>query len=549
MKIAFVAALLFISQIVFANYPKQYFVAFNFKKSNYSLQSPQNYLSARAIARRNRQGIAIDSLDLPVVPFYLDSIKKAGLQIVGITKWLNGVIVNANDSVALNHLQQMWFVKNFVQVKDAAKSAANISKFGQENFLEKASSIISATDISGYAATQIEMLHGEVLHQQGFTGEGMQIAILDGGFTNVNKNLAFQNLWHENRMLGFYDFVHQQDSVFTNAAHGSNVLSLMAGNYPNTFMGTASSASFYLFETENDDSEYPVEEYFWSVGAEKADSLGVDLFNTSLGYTQFDNSKFNHTNADMDGKTTPAAKAASIAGSRGILICIAAGNEGSANWHFISTPADANNILTVGSVNSNREHSIFSSWGPSADGRIKPDVCTMGEKAVVINTSNELNYGSGTSYASPILCGMVACLWQKYPNKTAAEIRDAVRQSAHLFQNPNGAMGYGIPDFRIADMLLSGKSNALLQTSVSPFLFPNPSMNVVSFYFYSNANQQAYAELFDVSGKKIMDTYFNTYQNTFDSFQWNEVNQLERGVYFIQLQINQAHITLKFVKQ
>ena len=535
-------------KIVSAQFAKQFFVQFKYKKSNYSLQNPLAYLSNRSIERRNRQGIAIDSFDLPVVKYYVDSVANLGLQIVGISKWLNGAIVNSKDTNLMKQVLRFPFVKNYVQVKDAEKSTTSINKFSAEK-IETALTNFSSDSYYGYAASQIIQMNGDDLHRQGKTGEGMQIAILDAGFINIQSNPTFRNLWQQNRILGFHNFVFQIDSVFKDAAHGAEVLSTMATNLPNTFVGTAPAASFYLFETEDGYSENPVEEYYWSLGAEKADSAGADLINTSLGYNQFDNPKYNHTYADMDGKTTPCAKAASIAGSRGMLICISAGNEGQNNWRYIGTPTDAFNILSIGAVDVNRAHARFSSFGPSVDGRVKPDVCAMGENAAIITSENYIANGSGTSFSSPILCGLAACLWQKYPTKNAAEIRDAIRQSANLFLQPNDSLGYGIPDFRLADYLLSGSSNTLFDKNHSPILYPNPSANYFCLYSFSDSVQTATAELFDVTGKKMLDKTFVGNQNTFQSFKWNETANLSTGLYLIDFKINGTIYHLKFVKQ
>ena len=523
-----------------AQFHAQYYIQFRYKKSNYDLQNPLAYLSQRAIDRRTKQNISFDSLDLPVVKYYLDSIKNHSTKICGITKWLNGAVIEVSDSSQLLYLINYFsFVKSFKKVKLAEKSTLQ-SKFSAEQLTKFNPSLNCCANNSnyGWAANQITQMHGEDLHSQNFKGNGMQIAILDGGFTNIQKNSSFQNLWQEGRIAGFRNFVFQTDSVFTDAEHGGAVLSIMGVNLPNIFVGTAPQATFYLFETEDNFSENSSEEYFWSMGAEAADSIGVDLINSSLGYTTFDAGLNNHQWAtDMDGKSNPSAIAASIAGSKGILVCVAAGNSGNSSWHYISSPADADNILTMGSVDINRKHSTFSSWGPSADRRVKPDVCTMGENTIVVGESNTLNIGSGTSFASPLLCGMAACLWQKYPNKSAAEIRQAIRQCSHLFASPNDSMGYGIPDFRIADMLLSGINNPLFDENNKPFLFPNPSPENCSIYSFSNSDQQAYAELYDLIGKLITTNY------------WNELKTIVKGLYLIRFRINNNTYNLKWVKE
>ncbi len=542
------AFLLFFYQSSFAQ-NAQYFVAFRYKKSNFDLQHPLQYLSQKAIDRRTRQGIGIDSSDLPVVKFYVDSVKNHSIKIAGISKWLNGAIVEVTDSSQLNYLLTLPFVMRYEKVKAAEKSIS-ATKFKEQ--ISQPLSTANCCDYTyyGWTSNQVIQMHGEALHQQNFQGQNMQIAILDAGFIGVEHNSAYQNLWQENRILGFHNFTFQTDSVFTDAEHGGNVLSCMGVNLPGQFVGTAPQASFYLFETENNYSENLVEEYFWSVGAEHADSIGVDLINSSLGYTTFDFVPNNHVYAhDMNGHTNPSSIAASMAGQKGILVCVAAGNEGANNWHYISSPADADNILTVGAVDDNRHHAFFSSFGPSADGRVKPDVCAKGLNTAVITKDNYIAQGSGTSFASPTLCGLAACLWQKYPNKTAAEVRKAIQQSAHLYATPDDSMGYGIPDFRLADMILSGVNNALFNKNNNPVIFPNPTLHACAIYFYSNAEQQAYAELYGIDGRLMGATYFNSYENIFDTYSWDATQNLSRGVYFIRLRLNGNVYNLKLVKQ
>jgi serine protease AprX len=527
----------------------QYFIQFKYKKSNFTLQNPSAYLSARALQRRAKQNIIIDSLDLPVVPFYIDSIKNHVSRITGITKWLNGAVVEVSDSSQLDYmLNNFWFVSNYTKVKDAEKSASTKSKFEKKiaaNFNQNC----CIDSFYNYASNQILMLHGDAIHQQGYFGQGMQIAILDAGFDNVQFNPPFQNLWQQNKILGFYNFVFQQDSVFTDAEHGAEVLSTMGMNLPNVFVGTSPQASFYLYETEDDYSENLVEEYYWSIGAEHADSIGADLINSSLGYNQFDFKPNNHSYSDLNGKTDPSAIAASTAGLKGILVCVAAGNEALDSWHFIGSPADADNILTVGAVDEYRNHAPFSSYGPTADGRIKPDVCAKGLNSTIIGSSNYIEFGSGTSFASPTMCGMAASLWSKYPDKTAKEIRDAIKESANLFSNPDDSFGYGIPDFKIADLILSDNKSTIFYSSVEPIIFPNPATNQCSIFFHSNKSQQGFVYLYDVSGRQILTNNFWTYENVYDTFNWGDTKNIERGVYFVRLFLNDEWRVLKFVKQ
>jgi subtilisin family serine protease len=522
-----------------------FFIEFTNKKSSYTLANPSAYLSSRAILRRSKQKIKTDSTDLPLVKKYVDSIAATGVKIMGKTKWLNGVLITTQNQIALNKIYNFPFVKSHIQVKDAGKAASQIHKFENTNSVAATSNY--SNDDYGFAATQIKMCNIDFLHRQGFTGKGLQIAVLDAGFINAENNDAFKILWNENRIIDFYDFVHQHDSVFTDAHHGASVLSCMAVNEPTKFIGTSPDASFYLFETEDVSSEYPVEEYYWSIGAERADSAGADLINSSLGYNWFDNAMYNHAYIDMDGKTCPASKAATLAGSKGMIVCISAGNEGANAWYHIGTPADAKNILTVGAVNEFRNHSFFSSYGYSADGRVKPSVCTMGENTALIDEYNNVEWGSGTSFASPLLCGMAACLWQKYPSKTALQIEDAIMRSANFYTSPTDSLGYGIPDFSIADKLLAENILAVNVSAIKPEIFPNPATEL-QIFAHSNVNQNCKVSVYSIEGKLLIDESIAAYQNLNTYFKIGQATSLNKGMYLVNFKINYTTYQLKWVK-
>ena len=287
---------------------------------------------------------------------------------------------------------------------------------GTQKVIQHKNKLEITTDYNyGNASNQIEMLKGEVLHQNNFTGEGMQIAILDAGFPNVDNFAAFKHIQDNNQILGGYDFVQRNEDFYTGYSHGMSVLSTIAGFLENEFVGTAPDAEFYLFITEDYDNETPLEESLWVEAAEKADSLGVDVINTSLGYTTFDNPNYNYTYNDMDGKTTFISRGAEIAFSRGLLLVNAAGNEGDTLWHYISAPADAESVLSIGAVNAVGTIAPFSSYGPTSDGSIKPDVCAQGSECIHYKCSGNIATSNGTSFASPILAGVITCLWQAFP--------------------------------------------------------------------------------------------------------------------------------------
>ena len=424
--------------------------------------TPLNMLSQRALDRRARYNISLDFKDVPIESAYISAITNAtGITVLAKSKWLNALHIQGTKSNidALLNLELSNFL--FVDSIEFANRSLNSSKptlFSEKSPITKKKQLETTTDFTyGNAENQLAMLEGTTLHQNNFTGSGMQIAIIDAGFPNVNTILAFKRIRDNGQILGGYDFVDRSTNFYAGDAHGTMVLSTIAGyleqgveGATKSFVGTAPDASFYLFRTENAPVEVKLEESLWVEAAEKADSLGVDVINTSLGYSVFyDNPNHNYDYSDMDGKTTFITRGAEIAFSRGMILVNSAGNEGNdAAWPYINAPADGPSVLTVGAVNASGSIASFSSFGPTFDNRIKPDVCAQGQTTSLINTSGSVVTGNGTSFSSPVLTGVVACLWQAFPNKTNVEITQLIKESSHLFPSYTNQEGYGIPNFK-----------------------------------------------------------------------------------------------------
>lgn len=314
----------------------------------------------------------------------------------------------------------------------------------------------------GPSYNQVNMLGGVCMHNKGYDGDGTTIVILDSGFENADVMTAFDSARNENRILSTYDFVDMNTLVYSDHNHGANVFSCIGANVPNTMVGTAPKAKFHLCRTEDVGSEYPVEEYNWVAGLEYADSVGADVVNSSLGYTVFNDPIYDHTFQDLDGRTSPASNATRLAARRGIIVCNSAGNDGAGPWLRIGVPADGDSMFAVAAVNANRIRVGFSSVGPSFDGRVKPELAAQGGSTHLAYTfGNNFGPSSGTSFASPLLAGMVACLVQAHPNLNAIQIMNAIKQSAHQYTAPDSLLGYGIPNFCRADSILSGFTSAL----------------------------------------------------------------------------------------
>jgi len=487
--------------------PNTYWVEFTDKASTpYSLAAPEAFLSARAIQRRTAQNIAYDELDLPVDPNYIALVDELpGVDVLNRSKWFNAVTVRVDGEDALAAVQGLPFVL-------AVRSSGGRNNAGTRPDKFTTPQLASDRDLDaalyGSSFLQLSMLNGQALHGVGAQGQGMLIGVLDSGFEGVDVSMAFDPLRQRGGIAATRDLVNHDGDVYTDHWHGRSVLSCMAARLDSMLIGTAPEADYVLLRTEDVGSEYPVEEDNWISGAELADSLGCDVLNTSLGYTTFDDSTMDHTYAQLDGQTIRVSIAANIASRKGMIPVISAGNSGGSSWFYISAPADAIDVLTVGAVGDVENHAPFSSHGPSADGRIKPDVCAMGWGSRVLNIGQDSAVAAnGTSFAAPILTGLVACLWQLHPDRTAQEIMDAVRRSASFFQDPNDSLGYGVPDFGAADAWLTVTSTL----SKSPGLegarvFPSPFQEGFKVENPELDGGSAHVVLFDPQGRAVLFT-------------------------------------------
>ena len=443
----------------------RYIIRLKDKQGNgFSIGNPIQFLSQRAIDRRIRYGIAVDETDLPVSKIYLDSLLSIpNVTVLNKSKWFNQICIKTTDPAAIVRINAMPFVIKTVGIAARpASSAQLVNKLLDPVYTNNFPIVArpqSPTDVYNYgrATTQIQLNNTQFLHNYSFSGNGMQMAVMDAGFYHYQTLAVFDSLRNNNQILGTWDFVDNKESVNEEFYHGMQCLSTMAANQPGSFVGTAPNTSFYLYRTEDVASEYPIEEQNFVAAAERADSAGVDIFSVSLGYNKFDNAAFNYTYADMNGQTTLIARGADMAARKGILMAAAAGNDGDKPWHYISTPADADSVLTVGAVDINKTVANFSSFGPSNDGQVKPDVAAVGVGAVVSNTSGQPSYNNGTSFACPIVAGAVSCLWQAFPEVNNMEIIAAARKSGDRFLNPDDRTGYGIADMKKAFVLLEKK--------------------------------------------------------------------------------------------
>jgi len=547
--------------------------------SPYSISNPSAYLSSRAIARRNRYKIAIDSTDLPVNPAYLDSIRAVpNVVVLNVSKWLNQVCIKTTDpTTALATINAFSFVRssNPIAVRlmqsPSTEPSAKFEEFSQQPVPLRVNDIMSPFGITGtqdfynYGSNfgQVHIHEGEYLHDLGFHGEGMTIAMLDAGFNNYLFNPAFDSLRLNNQVLGTYDYVASEQSVNEDNGHGAYCLSIMAANEPGKIVGTAPKAKYWLLRTEDVATEYPVEEQNWVAAAEFADSAGVDLITTSLGYSSFDDHSFDHSYAQRDGKTAISSIGASLAVKKGILVTASAGNSGTSTTDakYVGVPADADSVFTIGSTDVNGNISSFSSWGPNGAGSLKPNVVSVGGPAVAANltTGNPIT-GNGTSFSNPNLCGLIACLWQAFPAFSNREIMDAVQRSSSKYANPDYHFGYGIPNMRLAYLDLQQQQQQRQQQQLINYYqqvlgnnwikaYPVPFTSNLSVLLKAPATGNSSLRLIDMNGKTIEIKNTQVQQNTIYTISFDKLKLISRGVYTVQYNDGKNRTSLRVIKQ
>ena len=406
-----------------------------------SVNYPEKFLSSEAIERRFLHEIPIDETDFPIAESLIYEIQVMGFEPITQSKWLKTIVVETKDSAKIETLKEVAFADSVRCVwagedrTETKPCESDTSRFlSQDKNLEIE---------YGYADSQIRMLNGIQLHHKGYKGKNMRIAVIDAGFMHVDRIEAFAGL----HLLGVHNETFPNHSFYCDDEHGTKALSCMAANLPGVMVGTAPDADYLLIKSEDTRGEFPIEEDFWVAAVEYADSFGVDVISSSLGYYKFDGIDSLYTQSDLNGKTALTSKAAEMAAKKGILIVSSAGNEGNSEWEKITFPSDAEHILTVGSVSVDKQKSLFSSVGLTADFRIKPDVVALGSNVCVITAAGQVQTTNGTSFSAPTVAGLAACLWQAFPLLKNTDIITLIQNSASQSQTPDVQLGYGIPDF------------------------------------------------------------------------------------------------------
>lgn len=496
--------------------------------------NPLSELTQKSLDRRTRLGIALTDQDAPIEPTYISNIQNLGFTVTDYSKWLNGVAVNATPAQIQILSQQSYVdhVESFVRNPNGSKRAQKIEKF--KEFDEEFSNREPLNDFNyGNSLAQIEQINLRQLHIAGFAGSGISIAVIDTGFPYVNTGSAFRRIRTKSRIKDTYNFVSKHTDVYSTSlnSHGAMCLGIIGGYIDGTFVGSAPNADFYLYASENDDVEIPEEQLYWIEAAEQADRKGVDIISTSLGYTEFDDSRYDYTYADMNGATTFISRGAQIASEKGIFVLIAAGNEGQSSWHYISAPADAPGVFTIGAVTSSGASSGFSSYGPNSAGVIKPDAAARGTNTYYAY-NNSSSYGSGTSFATPLAAGGVACFMQSLPNTTSInQLKQKLRQDASLYPNPNNQQGYGILNFYKTYQTLAVNDGRRIRVKI----YPNPANDFINI---STDERITSVEIYDFLGRLIKS----------DSKSKLNISDLAKGNYLIKIKAGNQETVEQFIK-
>jgi serine protease AprX len=505
----------------------------------YSIDNPAGFLSERAIERRLRYSVTISESDLPVNPAYADSLKMPWTNVIYTSRWLNSAVISASDSGVVTRVKQFPFVKSVKYVGREVttlqgKLKAFTDKFGTE------------TLDYGLAATQIKIHHGDALHDAGYRGQDMVIAILDAGFNKVDSLRAFDSLRINGQILGTRDFVSPGNNVYREHTHGMNVLSIMGGNLPGELIGTAPAASYWLLRSEDAMTEQKIEEVNWIAAAEFADSAGADIINSSLGYSVFDDSLQNYTYKDMDGKTTLVTRGADLAAAKGMLVVVSAGNSGNNPWKYITAPADGDSVLAVGAVDQSGVYALFSSRGPTFDGRVKPDVVAIGLGTIIQRADGAVVMGAGTSFSAPVMSGLSACLWQKFRSLPNYEIIKALQQSSSLYPYPNNLIGWGIPNMTVANDIITGYQRIFENEKI--IVFPDPVVSDIRVSLPSGVEGNIEYEIFDISGRKMPVSGIISLPSSTE-FVIGSAESLPQGIYILRLTIENRVMVTKFIKK
>ena len=514
----------------------RYWVFFQDKNEALETFEISDFLSSASLQRRAEQDIDIHINDFPVSPSYINTIKNLGFEVYRTSRWLNAISIFIDHTNELALLRELDFVSKIQKVKSYSRRAI-VDEVSIDQQI--------VANSYGPSYGQIAQLNGHLVHEQGYKGQGRIIAVMDASFYKVDELAMFDSLWINNQILETWDFVLNQELNYDNdtiGSHGTMVLSCMGGNMQDSLIGTAPDASYILFRTEDTSSETLTEEDNWVAAAEQADLLGAHVINTSLGYSNLtDDPENTHTYSDMDGNTTVITIAADIAASKGMLVVNSAGNSGNSEWYYITAPADGDSVLTIGAIGADSVLTFFSSHGPTADGRMKPNVVAQGLFSVVCNLDDGIRTANGTSFSSPIIAGMAASVWSAMPEVSSMDLFNLIQESGHLFPEGNNDYGYGVPNFYELLQYVSIEEDL---TNSKP-IYPNPFENYIMVDL-SDFEKSENIELavYNSMGQRV---YFNTIASN-DYYRIDIESSLPKAFYILKAKQRNKEYHWKLVK-
>ena len=516
-----------------------------------SFQQPEKYLSAKAISRRQIKSIAIDWYDLPVNHQHINTLINAGFKVHNTSKWFNCAIVFTPNKQAADSIKKLPGVKDVIDVGFGAKKVISTNTnpveldervaLLEQKFTKVKDKHKQDTNVYGAGYTQAEMIGVNKLHQLGLSGSGTTIALIDAGYRNAHKHIVFKQALKQ--VQSTYDFVDMELNVFDNDDHGTAVWSCIAANDSFNFIGTAPAANYILLRSEDATTEFPVEEFYWAMAAEYADSSGADIISSSLGYNEFDHERYNYELKHLNGKTARITQAANIAAKKGLFLLVSAGNEGDNSWKQIAFPADAVDVITVGAVDKKQRLAGFSSVGLTADGRIKPDLMAMGENATIASDLGTIYEGDGTSYSCPVLAGGVACLWPYFNTYSTQQIIQWLHLSASNYYKPNKYFGYGVPNLFLAYQFTQTYTTDTLLNLVR---LDDKNHHLTMFI---KQKEKLKVTLKNELGKTILSQSESIKETGFTRFKLHGSKKLKKGVYTLQIITNTKNINYKLVVQ
>jgi len=525
-----------------------YLVSFKDKNNNpYSLQKPEVFLSEASILRRQKFQIPLDSTDLPVNGNYIQQIQQLGFVTSNSSKWLNAVLVKVDTPTQLPSLTQFTFVDSVAYMAPLVSSGKKLSHATVQPRYKSVQTSGEAWTEGNATLQRDRMIELDMLHSMGYHGNGIHIAVLDNGFKSVSQMTAFAHLFSNHQILDQFNFTDDGIDIYNSATHGTYVLSTMAAYLPNQYLGAATAAFYSLYKTEDARYEYPIEEFNWLCGAERADSVGADIVTSSLMYYEFDKASLNHSKSQLDGKTAIVTRAAGLAFLKGIFVINSAGNEAAKEWHLIGFPADAAEVLTVGGVNDDGMYAPFSSQGPTADNRIKPNVVALASNAPLVSPDGKIILGSGTSFSAPLIAGAMACLLQFAPKYTLNEYSNAIQSNASQSAKPDMLLGYGIPNFYLTALQLKKPDAEIFVQSEKLYAVPNPFNDQFHLHFYEETPSEASVSILNMSGDELWSSSF-VCNGGFNAYRISYLNYLSSGIYMVHLKTKGTSRVIKILK-